>query len=236
MRSWIHISAVVVLAFAYPTWSQDDVGTELDKLLGLPAATDNFIRREALERVGGEDGNPLTNRKQLSVDNIMDLLEPEEASSQNEQQFMEVVADMRLAADHLKQDQATVAATRVQKRVIERLDALIAEVKRNNQNQNQSGSSSSSGSQQDVKKPQSQQSQQAQSQQEGSQDAAQDASAGTAAKPQEGGALTEHLNEWGSLPVRLRKQLMQGMEDRFSSLYRNLTEQYYRRLAEESQE
>ena len=38
---------------------------------------------------------------------------------------------------------------------------------------------------------------------------------------------------WGSLPARVRDALLQGNEDKYSSLYQRLTEEYYRRLAEE---
>ena len=39
---------------------------------------------------------------------------------------------------------------------------------------------------------------------------------------------------WGSLPARIRAMLMQGTEDRFSSRYKALTQEYYKRLAEEN--
>jgi len=38
---------------------------------------------------------------------------------------------------------------------------------------------------------------------------------------------------WGELPPRVRSALTEGLGDRFSSVYRSLTESYYRRLAEE---
>jgi len=44
---------------------------------------------------------------------------------------------------------------------------------------------------------------------------------------QEGGV------EWGNLPERIRQDLLQGRNDKFSSMYRQLTEEYYKRLAEE---
>ena len=39
---------------------------------------------------------------------------------------------------------------------------------------------------------------------------------------------------WGSLPARIRAMLMQGTEDRFSSRYKALTQEYFKRLAEEN--
>ena len=45
--------------------------------------------------------------------------------------------------------------------------------------------------------------------------------------------LEEGRVEWGRLPDRVRDLIRQGRRDRISSIYRRLTEQYYRRLAEE---
>ena len=45
--------------------------------------------------------------------------------------------------------------------------------------------------------------------------------------------LQEAGVEWGNLPERLRQELLQGRNDKFSSMYRRLTEEYYKRLAEE---
>lgn len=39
---------------------------------------------------------------------------------------------------------------------------------------------------------------------------------------------------WGSLPQRVREMLLQGSNDAYSAAYRDLTEQYYRRLAEDA--
>ncbi len=39
---------------------------------------------------------------------------------------------------------------------------------------------------------------------------------------------------WGSLPARVRDMLMQGTEDRFSARYKAMTQEYYKRLAEEN--
>jgi hypothetical protein len=39
---------------------------------------------------------------------------------------------------------------------------------------------------------------------------------------------------WGNLPTRVRDALRQSQEDRFSAVYRAMTEAYYRRIAEEA--
>ena len=38
---------------------------------------------------------------------------------------------------------------------------------------------------------------------------------------------------WGKLPKRLREELQQGRGDEYASMYRKLTDEYYKRLAEE---
>lgn len=47
-----------------------------------------------------------------------------------------------------------------------------------------------------------------------------------------GAVLEETGSEWGSLPQRVRDMLLQGRNEKFSSLYERLTREYYRRLAE----
>ncbi len=48
--------------------------------------------------------------------------------------------------------------------------------------------------------------------------------------------LEQHRREWGNLPARVRAELLQGVDEPFSPVYRMLTERYYRRLAEEAGE
>jgi hypothetical protein len=45
--------------------------------------------------------------------------------------------------------------------------------------------------------------------------------------------LEETRSEWGNLPQRVRDMLLQGRKDSYSPLYKRLTEEYYKRLAEE---
>ena len=70
------------------------------------------------------------------------------------------------------------------------------------------------------------------------QQAMQDSQA-TSGTPQTGNLaeepLAEKLAEWGNLPPRLRDQLLQGLEDNFSQLYRQMTERYYQRLGEQGE-
>ena len=50
-----------------------------------------------------------------------------------------------------------------------------------------------------------------------------------------GGELHGRGEEWGQLPPRVREELEQGLKETYSSVYRGLTEAYYRQLAEEQE-
>ena len=54
--------------------------------------------------------------------------------------------------------------------------------------------------------------------------------------PRLGGLLEESDEEWGSLPQRVRDMLRQGRRDSYSSVYEQLTGEYYRKLAEQKDE
>ncbi len=129
---------------------------------------------------------------------------------------------------------AGIETQRLQESALSRLDVLIAEAKK--QCSACRGSSSSSGS----PRPQN----------TGSSANAKATAKGAA--PSEGNTgefspgaagpvgpdgmpLSQTRSEWGNLPPRLRDELVQSMQERFSLIYRTLTEAYYRRLAEEEQ-
>lgn len=44
--------------------------------------------------------------------------------------------------------------------------------------------------------------------------------------------IEELRKEWGALPPQLRRQINEGLDERFSPVYRELTQEYYRHLAE----
>lgn len=124
---------------------------------------------------------------------------------------------------------------RIQKQALDRLDQLLSELRRqqqqSQQQQQQQQRQQDAGTQQNAQ-------QQQQQQQPGQQSNQPAQDAGRRGAPEDGQRkdepLAELLSEWGNLPPRVRDQLLQGLEDRFSPLYKQLTEQYYRRLAEES--
>lgn len=126
-----------------------------------------------------------------------------------------------------------VQTQRIQEDVIRRLDQLLASLDRQQQQQQQQQSQQQQ--QQSPKNVPQQSRSQAQQQQ--------DPQKGDGNNPSDGPALkTGKLNAelesaraaWGTLPARVREMLLQGSADRFSARHRALTEEYYKRLAEEA--
>jgi len=153
--------------------------------------------------------------------------------------FKLAVLEMTSVAKMLGEERDTGLPTqRAQERIIKRLDQMISDLKK----QQQQGQGSGQGQQQkqDTGSAKNQQKQQGKGQgkpQPGGTSAAQDSSLTSGSKQTKptDEPLAERLAEWGALPPRLRDQLLQGLGERYSGLYRRLTERYYKRLAEESQ-
>lgn len=154
--------------------------------------------------------------------------------------FEEAITNMRRSADLLDARFDTgVGTQRIQQDVLAKLQQLIDEARRQ-----QSSSSSSSSSQQQQQQQRQQQSdpgrqqqnqkqQQQQQQEPGQADGSQEVEGPAMREGDVGSVIEETRSEWGSLPQRVRDMLLQGREERFSSLYEQMTREYYRRLAEE---
>ena len=177
--------------------------------------------------------------------NVQRLLTGEQAADA----FEQAVAAMDDVSLRLGRDlDAGLDTQRKQEQILAKLDQVIAAAR-----QQQSSSSSSSGSsgssssarQQDTGSgtPSESMTQGQQDQSQGQPASARSAgeNAGQASPGQVGevrpgeGPLEELRKEWGSLPPRLRDEISEGLQERFSPVYRSLTEQYYKRLAEEQQ-
>ncbi|MCC6581623.1 MAG: hypothetical protein IT440_14420 [Phycisphaeraceae bacterium] len=167
--------------------------------------------------------------------------------------FEQAVTEMRQAADKLGQHRdAGLSTQRLQEQILARLDQVIAAARRqqsqpsSSSSGSSSSSSSSSSSTDDAAKNNATQ--------RGDPSAAKTAAQASGQSPaglgdnrgqipnpdsaQQGdaaGGVRNDAASWGNLPPRLRDQLQQGQEERFSPVYQELTEAYYRRLAEQSQ-
>jgi hypothetical protein len=153
--------------------------------------------------------------------------------------FEQAIAKMEISADQLDQKFDTGLGTqRVQEEVLAQLERLIDE-SRNRQGQSSGGASAGAAQQQPTPTPGRRQQQQGDPADQGSQ---RNQTAGNSQEmeppgPQHGdinNVIDESRAEWGNLPPRLRDEMIQGSREKFSSLYEQLTEAYYRRLAEES--
>ncbi len=149
--------------------------------------------------------------------------------------FKEAVQLMGQAATRLKTsddpDRAGLGTQRVQEDAVRKLDQLIAQIEQNARQRSRSQRSRSD--QQDQQNQQQQQRQRTQRQESrtGENNSEMEPPA------RRDGPLRPELDaaraSWGALPARVRDMLLQGSSDRFSSMYEKMTEEYYRRLAEE---
>lgn len=198
----------------------------LDEMLGLrPAAG-----ADDASGAGGSGGigDALIDPERAALDRKLSSEDMAEA-------FQQAVELMGETAERLNPGlDPGLVTQRLQEDIVRKLDAVIASAQNNQNSSSSSSSSSASASEREQQNQPSQQrnqqdQQQAQNQQQG------EPQEGTAPGAQSGAGNTVTLNAaaWGALPARLREALLQGSGDQFSSLYQGLTEQYYRRLAEE---
>jgi len=193
---------------------------------------------------------PKTHRQPV----IEQPIDPDELSSARARDAMErAVNNMHKAAKRMGDHRdVSLSLQRLQEEIIKDLDQVIEAAKKKQQKSSSSSSSSSSGSpsedqqKQSSTKPNSSERSDAQKGNAQQQSASQKAlaKAGDAAdvtaqmETQKPGDLAEPLEsskvEWGNLPPRLRDELMQGTQERFSPVYEKQTQDYYRRLAEEA--
>lgn len=150
--------------------------------------------------------------------------------------FTQALSGMQRSAELLSQQyDAGITTQRIQQDVLTKLQQLIDDVKQQ-QSSSSSSSSSSSQQQQQQQQPGRQQQQRQQGEQNQQQSTAEGNQELQGPPLQEGDintVLEETRTEWGSLPQRVREMLLQGRQERFSSLYEQMTRAYYRRLAEE---
>lgn len=188
----------------------------LDDLLGLPRDSDG----------GRTDGQSLPD---AAPDPSRTALDRQLTAQQMGEQFRQAVELMGESATRLGQFQdAGIQTQRLQEDILAKLDQIIAAA--------QQGGGSSSSSSSSSEASQSQQNRQpGQNTSQGSQNG--DGSREHDGPERQDGPLNPELQSahaaWGALPERLRDALTEGRSDQFSSLYRSLTELYYRRLAEE---
>jgi hypothetical protein len=191
----------------------------LDELLGLPPA------------------QPRKDGQAAPIDPARAQLDDQLTATDRANDFRQAVNLMRQTASRLEAAQDVgIDTQRLQQQTLDRLDKMIEQAERNRQEQKSRSSSQSRQQQQQQESAQRQQQSsqaQQQAQQQGQQ---QGTSAQGGAVPRQEGTLNQQppsTAAWGNLPDRVRDALLQGLSDRFSSRYKSLTEEYYKRLAEQ---
>lgn len=222
-----------------PPAAQDDAVRDrpksLDDVLGIPGSGGAEGRQGS-----GDDSAPAQDKASDRVDQALDEKAIEDLMHQ-------ALGSMRVSAERLgKETDVGIGTQRVQQDVIAKLDALIEEAKKRCKGGKCGGSSSSCqnpGEQKDGdgKPGESQKSNESRSRKDAGKAAARASGSDAAgAEPppidptDEGTLLDESRAEWGNLPERVRDLIRQGSRDRIAALYQRLTEEYYRRMAEDA--
>ncbi len=188
----------------------------LDELLGITP------EKPAAPAEG--EAKPATDTTRTELDRALSPTEIRE-------DFERAVALMGETSQRLNDSRdAGLGTQRLQEDILRMLDKLIKDAEQQQQ-QSRSSSSSSSSSQQQNQQNQQQQASSQQQQARGDGNNPGPGPARQEAQPRSQAAGNSAT--WGNLPDHLRDALVQGASDRFSEMYRSLTEEYYKRLAED---
>jgi hypothetical protein len=198
--------------------AEDDRAPSLDELLGIE---EDESSRNADEVAAEESVTELQRR--LNAEDLGDA-------------FAQAIEKMTISAELLEERFDTGLGTqRAQEDVLAKLEQLV-DIARSMQSSS-SSSSSSSGQRQQMPQQQPGKNQSQANQAAGQRRAnASESQEGDPPARRDGEVNTvfdESRTEWGSLPQRVRDMLLQGRREKFSSLYEQLTREYYQRLAEE---
>lgn len=243
-RALLRIVAGLWCAGSVAVYAQNQ--PTLDELLDLLPAESSGQTPTAGDPAGpSNQTTPSLPDDATTVDGVSERLTGEQIADA----FAQTVADMGKVAQRLgERDDAGLDTQRLQESIIARLDQLIEAAEQ----QQQSSSSSSGGGEGEPSQNQDSSAQNA-GQQQGQQpgEAGQQPTAAQAGGSSENqgafspgsvgpinpgqGTIDELREEWGALPPRLRDELSNGLDEPYSPVYRELTEAYYRRLAEEAE-
>ncbi len=217
------LGLTVACLYACPAVAQDadDPAKQEAEKSESPPTLDELLGLADSEESRGEDRElPLNDPTQNELDRKLEGKQVSEA-------FLEAVTLMGETAQRLDAARDTgITTQRLQEEIIRKLDQVIESAQ---QNQSQSSSSSSSSPQQQP--DQQQQQQQSQNPQNSESNDSQEAPSRQDGQLSAQGAGNSAA--WGALRAHIRDSLVQGTSDPFSSLYRSLTEDFYKRLAEE---
>ena len=227
-RVWMIVVLALVGSVAIAQDEQADGGEQKQE----EAAQEEAL--PSLDELLGISEDPGVERDSEALDTNRAELERELTDEELGEQFVEAIRQMEEAADRLQRGRdAGVVTQRLQDEIMLKLDLLI---KHSQQQQGGGGSSSnssdSSGNEPPASNSQGEQQQSSSAQAEGDQ-----AGGGGAAYNEGKNELIDSVGaSWGALPQRVRDTLLEGLNDVFSARYKEQTEAYYRRLAEDGAE
>lgn len=207
----------------------------LDELLGITPSPQITPADSALPPAGSNTAAPLVPGEVKPQTDLDRRLAGQDVSDD----FEKAVAMMGDAARLLREQKDPGLATqRVQDEVLKSLDKLISDAQKQQQqkkSQKQKQKQQQPQQSEDESKSQKQSKSGQQKQQQQQQQPAGKQSGTPQVPRSEGAGKTRAGNAaaWGDLPARVRDSLVEGINDRFSSRYRQKTEEYYKRLAEE---
>ena len=228
------VTAVVTVVASSASFGDDDLPS-LDELLEIEPPPQDIPTLPTPHHGQDDPSSPREMKIEWPEGADQDGQEPSGA-------FGQAIVQMHKAAGRLEDQRDTgIETQRIQETVLAALDQAIAEAKRRGSgssskgggggstqaDQQETGSTTNTGQRMTGGPPSSAQGVGAGGGGGGS------SSSGNPSAQQEGGLLESHRAEWGHLPPRLRDELLQGINERFSSVYKQLTERYYQRLAEE---
>ncbi len=213
LRSILMISMISMHSMPAHGIEPTDPLPTLDELLGLENQSD-------------QPDQVIEDPNDAALDQMLDPQQAGEAFAQAVT-LMDQVA-RRIAENH----DLSITTQRLQEDILSMLDQVI-ESAQNSDSQGGGGSSSSSKSSSSNQNQPNQQ--QAQQPGTGSQPSSQSGESmpGGTSQANPGDEIAPDGVSWGALPQRIREALSQGISDQYSELYRSITEQYYKSLAED---
>jgi len=205
-----------------------------------PSSLDDLLdlEKEKPQQPPNEEG-AATKADDVAAQESRRELEKQLSEAEVADAFEQAVEKMGVAAELLDvRFDPSLPTQRVQEDIIAKLNQLLDQAKKSKSQSSSSSSSSSRQQQQQQQDPGKRQQQQNQSQaNQRNQDPADNRSEMEPPESQQGDintVLEETRSEWGNLPQRVRDMLVQGRKEKFSTLYERLTNEYYKRLAEEN--
>ncbi|HWB21132.1 MAG TPA: hypothetical protein VG711_12590 [Phycisphaerales bacterium] len=211
-------------ASAAPAQTQpaDDGAKSIDELLGITEESPASAPADAAKTSNEDELSKKLNEQQVA------------------DAFVQAINKMNLSADLLENSRDTGLGTqRTQEEILAKLQILLDEA-RKNKNQSMSSSQSQQDQKQNQQNKQNPGKNNSQKQNSPNRrnnnpaDSTADAPSPPPMQPDVNTSLEETRTQWGNLPQRVRDMLMQGSRDKFSSLYDVLTQEYYKRLAEDA--